>query len=143
MVIKEQSADKITLGDYIQALENDYRFRMLDQKEVQLPEGLEKYVSEKEMEASGYYSGPRFILKERIHNRKDMGSHLIRKADTTLRHLKKAWEVRPQGDEAFEDQLLDALAKAQRLQRELRAVFHEETNSTLESDASFGEDHFD
>jgi hypothetical protein len=66
------------------------------------------------------------MLKERIPSRKEVVSFLLKKADTTFDTLKKAWDVRSPDDETMEDQLLQALAKTQRLQRELRAILERE-----------------
>lgn len=74
------------------------------------------------MEELGFYQEPWIILKERMPNQKEIIDILIQKADRTFETLMKAWELRPQGNEAVEDQLLQALAKTQKLQNELRMI---------------------
>lgn len=67
-------------------------------------------------------SGFKVMLKERIRDRKEIIRFLIAKADRTYEALKKAWDERMPDDEEAEDRLLEALAKTQRLQRELRTA---------------------
>ena len=104
-------------------LRTDGRFLLFDTRESGLAEELKPLMSEEEMEAAGFYTGPRIMLKSRISSRKEVVRFLLKKADQTFRTLQKAWDVRPEGDEVVEDQFLEALSKAQRLQRELRAAF--------------------
>ncbi len=80
--------------------------------------------------------GPRVMLKTRIPSKNQIITFLLEKADQTYDALYKTWEIRPKDDESIEDQLLSALAKAQKLQRELRFVIkkqHEADNSSSET----------
>jgi len=71
------------------------------------------------LEENGITIGPRVMLKSRTPTKKEVIDFLLDKANQTFETLKKAWEMRPPNDEYTEDQLLEALAKAQRLQRQL------------------------
>ena len=121
---------EMTVEELAEKLGRDERFRVFDGSEIVLSDSLKPLVSEDEMEASGFYPGPRVMLKSRIPSREEVVAFLLKKADQTFETLRKAWEIRPQGDEATEDQLLEALAKAQRLQRELKEIFSHETDKS-------------
>ena len=69
--------------------------------------------------------------------REGLSATLMRRADRTFEALKKAWEARLPGDEEAEDRLLEALAKTQRLQRDLRTVFSDAEESDENSSPFF------
>ena len=71
------------------------------------------------LEEHGITVGPRVMLKNRVPTKIEVINFLHEKANQTFDTLKKAWDMRPPDDEHIEDQLLEALAKAQRLQRQL------------------------
>jgi len=119
---------EMTVEELAEMLGRDERFRLFDGPEIGLTESPKPLVSEIEMEESDFYPGPWVMMKSRMPTRKEVVAFLLKKADQMLETLKRAWEVRPEGDEDMEDQLLDALAKAQRLQRELKEVFAGETS---------------
>jgi len=129
--------ENISYESFVNMLRNDARFRVFDTDEKVMTE-LADWVSKKEMEELGYYEGPRVMLKKRVPNEEDVVDMLIDKADQTFESLMQAWALRPENDPATEDRLLKALAKAQRLQRELRALFNREpgdrTHKTPTSD---------
>lgn len=114
---------KMTIEELIEELRKDERFKLFEGQEFDLADELRSFVSDQDMDAIGSYRGPRIMLKSRIPSRKEVISLLTEKVNQTFEALKKAWDVRPPGDENVEDQLLEALAKAQRLQRELQKVF--------------------
>ena len=66
------------------------------------------------------------MLRDRVPTREEVIEFLVNKVDQTLDTLKQAWDIRPKDDEATEDQLLEALAKAQKLQRDLRGILSRE-----------------
>ena len=112
---------RIDYEDFIHRLEDDSRFRIIrDSGAKEKEEDSALRVLNQHITA--FTGGTRVMLKERIPTRKEVVSFLLKKADTTFDTLKKAWDVRPTDDETMEDQLLQALAKTQRLQRELRAI---------------------
>jgi CHAD domain-containing protein len=60
-----------------------------------------------------------------------IGGLIRHKVDLTMDALTKAWEQRPEGDQEAEDQLLDILARTQKLQREVKKTFSEEKMKQL------------
>ena len=138
MMEKEDSAMDVTVEQLTDQLRKDKRFRIFDEQKVGVDDNGSPLISEKAMETLDFYRGPRVMLRDRIPTRKEVVSFLLKKADQTFETLKKAWEIRPQGDETMEDQLLEALAKAQKLQRELRTVLtkEEERNEKAISDST-------
>ena len=109
-------------SEFIDLLKSDRRIRFFEASGNDKKDGISDNVTVEEMEKVGFYSGPRVMLKDRLPTREEVLSILLKKADTTFSTLQKAWDIRPEGDEETEDQLLDALAKAQRLQRELQSL---------------------
>lgn len=112
----------LTVDAFIETLRSDGRFRLFEASDDEADDALDVLEGDAEMEAMGFYGGPRVMLRDRMPTREDVLSILVRKADKTFSTLQKAWDVRPDGDEETEDQLLDALAKAQRLKRELQSL---------------------
>lgn len=109
-----------TEDTFTEILKSDDRLRVFEAPErSDFDDGMDR---EGELESLGFFRGPRVMLKDRMPTREDVLSILVKKADKTFTTLKKAWEVRPDGDEETEDQLLEALAKAQRLKRELQML---------------------
>jgi hypothetical protein len=119
----EGMATELDLEAFSQMLQADDRFEF--NEGIDFGEGDPE--EEAEMEALGFFSGPRAKLKAREITREDIARILERKTQNILDALRAAWDVRPPGDEEAEDQLLELLASAQRLQREtLEALEKEE-----------------
>jgi hypothetical protein len=116
------SSEKITCEEFIDMLRQDTRFCVFD-TDQKVMDDLAQWMSIEEMEEQGYYNGPRVMLKRKVPDQENVAVMLIEKADQTFQSLKQAWELRPEHDQVTEDRLLKALAKAQRLQRELRVLF--------------------
>jgi len=132
--LMEKYEDKrLTFDTLIHMMRRDDRFQVYEGPEAESRQTMEPLIPEEEMEAMGFYRGPRAMLNGRVPSRKDVVSFLLKKADQTFETLKKAWDVRPKENENIEDQLLKALAKAQRLQRELRTVLLQEEKSFMAS----------
>ena len=121
-LMDDPSAEELTYEQFIEMLQHDTRFRVFDTDQKVMMD-LTKWISIEEMEEQGYYEGPRVMLKRKVPDQDDVAQMLIEKADQTFESLKQAWALRPEDDQKTEDRLLKALAKAQRLQRELRALF--------------------
>lgn len=140
MIGEEFPGTDMSMEQLTEKLKKDKRFKLFDGPENFMNSKIGPKVPEGEMEKLGFYRGPRVMLKGRIPTRKEVITFLLKKADQTFQTLKKAWEIRPGGDETTEDQLLEALAKAQRLQRELRAILsqNEEKNGKIASDFTPG-----
>lgn len=120
---QDPAFDDIPYDSFIEMLKTDSRFRVFNTDDTMMAE-LNNWISKSEMEELGYFEGPRVMLKKRVPHEDEVVDMLIEKADQTFESLKQAWELRPDNDIDTEDRLLKALAKAQRLQRELRALFN-------------------
>jgi len=123
----ELEQEDISLNSLTEAFRFHPKFRVVEDDAFDDYQDLSSIVPESEMESMGLFRGPRVMLRHRYPDQKEVAVQLLKKADATFENLKKAWDIRPSDDEAVEDQLLDALAKAQRLQRELRAIFMEKS----------------
>jgi hypothetical protein len=77
---------------------------------------------EREMEALGFFGGPRVKLISREMTAEDiftgLRNSLVRMNDA----LQNAWETRPDGDPETEDQLLEILSAGQKLEREIQEL---------------------
>jgi hypothetical protein len=122
-----------------QMLQKDDRFRLFEGAKIKLTPHMKALITDDEMEKMGFSQGPRVMLKNRVPSRKEVVSFLLNKADQTFETLKKAWEIRPKDDEEAEDQLLQALAKSQKLQRELRVVLDKEEEKESEEEETFSQ----
>jgi hypothetical protein len=124
-----------TLPDFTALLEGDMRFEFLaslDENGERL-EDLPRDGSEQEdeLESMGFYSGDRVKLRSVELTPEVIGGLIRRKVDMTMDALARAWERRPEGDMDTEDQLLDILAKTQKLQREVKHTFSDERMKEL------------
>ena len=126
MLEKESSTLDFTVEGLTKKLMKDNRFRLFTEQRLSGMKEIKWALSEEEQEKLGFYRGPRVMLKDRIPTRKEMVTFLLNKVDQTYDTLKQAWDIRPKEDEDAEDQLLEALAKAQKLQRELRGILSEQ-----------------
>lgn len=85
------------------------------------PEEQEEY--EREMEAHGFYSGPRVKLKSRQITREHIARMLKKHNDRMESALQQARAVLPEdASEADEGNLIDAMLLARKLRRDLRAA---------------------
>jgi len=126
MLEQESSSLDFTMEGLTERLKRDERFRLFAEQKLSGADEIKWVLSKEEQEKLGFYRGPRVMLKDRIPTKKEMVMFLLKKVDQTYDTLKQAWDVRPKEDETAEDQLLEALAKAQKLQRELRGILAEE-----------------
>ena len=124
------------LPDFTALLEGDTRFEFLASLDENgepledLPrEGTDQ---EEELESLGFYSGDRVKLRSVELTPEVIGGLIRQKVDMTMDALARAWERRPEGDSETEDQLLDILAKTQKLQREVKDTFSNERMKELE-----------
>jgi hypothetical protein len=123
------------LADFTALLEGDTRFEFMPSHD----ENGEPYDDlptddsgeEPELESLGFYSGDRVKLRRIELTPEIIGGLIRRKVDMTMDALTKAWERRPEGDQETEDQLLDILARTQKLQREVKKTFSEEKMKQL------------
>lgn len=77
---------------------------------------------EREMEALGFYSGPRVKLISREMTAADIFAGLSRSLTQMNEALQSAWDTRPEDDPETEDQMLEILALGQKLDREIREL---------------------
>jgi hypothetical protein len=89
---------------------------------------------EREMEALGFYSGPRVKLASRDMAAEDVFAAMTRSLTRMNEALQGAWETRPEGDQEIEDQLLDILAAGQKLEREIRDLIDQQTEQPVQED---------
>jgi hypothetical protein len=128
---KGQGFEVPSLADFEVMLEADSRFEFMPSQRELLGEDGDLTVEERadeeaEMERLGFYSGDRVKLKRVELTPELLGGIIRRKVDRTMEALTKAWEMRPNDDQDAEDQLLDILARTQKLQREVKEAFSEE-----------------
>jgi hypothetical protein len=125
----EQGFEVPSLVDFETMLEADQRFEFMSSKEL-LDDGEidpdDRAEEEVELEKLGFYSGDRVKLKKIDLTAEMLGGIIRQKVDRTMEALTKAWELRPEGDQDAEDQLLEILAKTQKLQKEVKDAFSEE-----------------
>lgn len=133
---KKQGFEIPSLADFTVMLEADTRFEFMpshspgdDMFEEAAREG--QAVEEAEMESLGFYSGDRVKLRGVELTPELIGDLIRRKVDMTMNALTQAWEKRPGGDQEAEDQLLEILAKTQKLQREVKKTFSDERMKEL------------
>jgi hypothetical protein len=134
---KKQGFEIPSLPDFTALLEGDARFEFmpsLDENGDPI-DGSQREESDQqeELETLGFYSGDRVKLKSVELTPETLGGLIRRKVDMTMDALTKAWERRPEGDQDAEDQLLDILAKTQKLQREVKSTFSPERMKELEA----------
>lgn len=126
----DSSVEMEAMADH---LKEDDRFRVIPGSDVNVDFDDFPYLSRDDVAKMGFNQGPRVMLKTRVPTRKEVIMFLLKKADQTFETLKKAWDLRPPDDETIEDRLLTALAKAQKLQRELSEILDGKSNMDLES----------
>jgi hypothetical protein len=81
---------------------------------------------EREMEALGFYSGPRIKLVSREMTAEDVFAAMTRSLARMNEALQGVWETRPESDTELEDQLLDILAAGQKLEREVHELIDQQ-----------------
>jgi hypothetical protein len=137
-LLRRAEMPRLSLEEFTRLLEHDERFEF--EEGIDFGEGFPAERQEEEranMEDLGFYSGPRAKLKDREITREDLERILQCHTDNLLTALRGAWETRPPSDQEAEDQLLDLLALAQRLQREtLEAIRGEDADLTGLQDPS-------
>jgi len=117
-------------------LRNDPRIKIFEKSDLGKLAESKWAPSPEQMRSLGIYQGARVMLKSRVPTKTEIIRFLQQKADQTFEALLKAWEIRPEDDLETEDQLLDALAKAQKLQRELRTIKTQGDVKVVEEDGS-------
>jgi hypothetical protein len=116
------------MDEFHLALSADERFEFapgVDHREgfEDSPEDAEKM--EREMESLGFYGGPRVKLVSREMTVDDIFSAMSRSLARMNEALQNAWEVRPEGDQDTEDQMIEILAAGQKLEREIQELIEQ------------------
>jgi len=134
---RKQGFEIPSLADFTALLEGDSRFEFIpsvdengDPPDMSTREDTPQ---EEELENMGFYAGDRVKLKSVELTPEVIGSLIRRKVDMTMDALTRAWERRPDGDQETEDQLLEILAKTQKLQREVKKTFSKEKMKQLDN----------
>jgi len=137
MLQGEQLALNIELEDFHLMLMADERFEFtpgVDYRE-EFEEAAEFAEDmEREMEALGFYSGPRVKLVSREMVAEDAFAAMARSLTRMNEALQRAWETRPEDDLEIEDQLLDILAAGQKLEREIRGLIDQQAEHPVQED---------
>ena len=128
MLQGEGLALDVELEDFYHMLLDDERFELtpgVDHKEgfEDDPEFAEEM--EREMEALGFYTGPRVKLISREMTAENVFAAMARSLARMNDALQGAWDTRPEGDQDLEDQLLDILAAGQKLEREIHGLIEQ------------------
>ena len=135
MLQGEGLALDIELEDLARTLADDARFELAPG--VDYKEGLEDDAEfaeemEREMEALGFYSGPRVKLASREMTAEDVFAAMARSLTRMNEALQGAWEARPEDDQEIEDQLLDILAAGQKLDREIQGLIEQQQEPSVQ-----------
>jgi len=118
-ILKEEFKD-LEFKELVSMLREDKRFKI---HEVKKREAWSKE-EESVMEAAGYYSGPRVMLKSRTPSKEEVAQLLQKKTQNMLDNLKKAYESRPEGmSDEEEKQLLEVMQRSKNLQDGLKKMF--------------------
>jgi len=112
-------------GHLANILRGDERFRVFS-SDIEMGKGHYSEESLSLLHEHGISVGPRVMLASRVPTKHEVLGFLLEKANQTFETLKQAWDIRPDDDELTEDKLLDALAKAQRLQRQLKGLVNDD-----------------
>ncbi len=133
---RKQNFEIPSIADFTALLEGDSRFEFIPSldEDGEPPDmsAREDSPQEEELESLGFYSGDRVKLKSVELTPEVIGNLIRRKVDLTMDALTRAWARRPEGDQETEDQLLDILAKTQKLQREVKSTFSNDKMKQLE-----------
>jgi hypothetical protein len=137
MLQGERLALNIELQDFHRMLMADERFEFTpgtdySQEFEEGPAYAEDM--EREMEALGFYSGPRVKLISREMAAEDVFAAMARSLTRMNEALQGAWETRPEDDQEIEDQLLDILAAGQKLEREIQDLIDQQMEYPAQED---------
>jgi hypothetical protein len=125
---KRKDLEDLTYDELVSFLKSDDRFDF-----ILIPERIETSEDSPELaqniekvENLGFYSGSRVKLKNAHLDVEKVVDILNRKVDLMMEVLVNIWDKRPMGDSGIEDNLLDILARAQKLQREVKDAINPE-----------------
>ncbi len=125
MLQAEGLALDLELEEFHAQLEADDRFEIEDFDDSLPGEPEEVAEIERDLEALGFFGGPRVKLASREMTAEDIMAGLLRSLERMNEALRGAWETRPAGDRETEEELLDALALGQEMEEEIRRMIEE------------------
>jgi hypothetical protein len=125
---KQKEYENLTYDELVNLLKSDDRFEFVliperietDEDSPLIAQNIEK------VEDLGFYSGSRVKLKNAKLDVDKIVDILNRKVDMMMEVLVNIWDKRPLDEPSIEDNLLDILARAQKLQREVKNVTNPE-----------------
>jgi hypothetical protein len=125
-----------TLNEFTDALAHDDRFEFISAEWASVAADTdvsEQPAREREtMENVGIYAESHVKLRRIQITPTLLAGIMSKKIDTTIEALMHAWDIRPQGDSETEDQLLQILVQAKKLQHDLRALLAEKSSREQE-----------
>lgn len=125
MLQAEGLALDLELEEFRAQLEADDRFEIEDFDDSLPGEPEEVAEIERDLEAMGFFGGPRVKLASREMTAEDIMAGLLRSLQRMNEALRGAWETRPEGDWETEEDLLNALAMGQEMEDEIRQMIEE------------------
>ena len=137
MLQGEELALDTELEAFYRMLVDDGRFEFMpDMDDTEEAEDDPEFAleMEREMEALGFYGGPRVKLISREMTAEDVFAAMARSLTRMNEALQGAWETRPEEDQEIEDQLLDILAAGKKLEREIQELFDQQTEEPAQED---------
>jgi hypothetical protein len=139
LVLQKEGLVDDDLEGFHNALQADERFEFtsgVNHREKLDVVGGQEYAEEmeQEMEALGFYGGPRVKLVSRDLSPEDVFAAMARNLIRMNKALQSAWETRPEDDPELEAQLLDILASGQKLEREISALIEQQTHGSQAED---------
>lgn len=117
IIINDPRFEYFDMPDYFEGF-NDSQKEIFEEQKINLPD-IE------------FYSGPRVKLANKEISLDKIIEILNRKVDNMMEILISLWDNRPLNDECTEDQLLQILAKAQKMQREIKNLSNSQNLSEL------------
>jgi hypothetical protein len=129
MLQGEGLAVDMEIKDLYRMLANDKRFEFTDGMDHTWgfkddPEFRNEI--DREMEALGFYAGPRVKLVSREMTAEDVFAAMTHSVARMNEALQGAWDTRPEKDPELDNQLLDILAAGQKLEREIQRLIEEQ-----------------
>ncbi len=128
--------DPLPFDEFSRAITYDDRFEFVSGEWLDAASGIEpseKSVEDQaQMEILGIYGGERVKLRRIQITPALLTGIMSKKIDSTIDALMRAWDMRPEGDSETEDQLLQILVQAKKLQNDLHMLLAEESSPEKE-----------
>lgn len=131
---REYKFDTISYDGLVHLLNNDDRFDYINiPEQFYFDDDIPKEISEEKhkVEELGFFSGSRVKLRRANLDLEKIIEILNRKVDLMMDVLVSIWNRRPEYDSDLEDHLIGILAKAQKMQREIKRVINSDKFKSL------------